>query len=86
MVADVLLVNWRFDGHSWCLRMTDCLDQTIRMFSMASAIYIVYIRMLGPYRVRNAGEYVLSAHINYPQLEQFSPKDVLKEASLIDEH
>lgn len=33
-----------------------------------------------------AGEYVLSAHVNYPQLKQLGLHDVLKDTSLIDKH
>lgn len=33
-----------------------------------------------------AGEYVLSAHIDYPQMEQFLMHDVLEDKSLIDKH
>lgn len=32
------------------------------------------------------GEYLFSAHINYPQLKQLSMQDVLKDQSLIDKH
>lgn len=34
----------------------------------------------------DAGEYLFTTHINYPQLEQFSLHSVLKDPSLIDEH
>lgn len=33
-----------------------------------------------------AGEYVLSAHINYPQLKQLGPHDVLSDTSLIEQN
>lgn len=34
----------------------------------------------------DAGEYLFTAHINYPQLEQFSLHKVLKDTSLVHEH
>jgi hypothetical protein len=34
----------------------------------------------------DAGEYLFAAHIDYPQLEQFSLHHVLKDVSLVDKH
>jgi hypothetical protein len=34
----------------------------------------------------DAGEYTVAAHINYPQLEQFSLEHVLKDPGLVDKH
>jgi hypothetical protein len=34
----------------------------------------------------DAGEYLFTAHISYPQLEQFSLQNVLRDATLVDKH